>query len=342
MRTVEDSVADDQRVREQLRTALGTVRPLVTMSREGLVLTALEWRVARRAAYVTASAAAREGALELREQAVGTIPAIEAVTKDKPVVIFAGDTVEGGKQNRIINITVWLAAMKVTSIPVSCLEIGRWDQGYGFSSSRKVDYLLRARMAAQMSDVAVMEQAQMAAPGGSRTAHRSYAADQGAVWREIDERQARARVHSSTSALHDLYERDKHDTAAMVRAFPCPAGASGVAVGVGGKLVALELFDAQSTLAEQWPRLVEGAASACADHRRAVTAGVEPAPRHHYPDDGALRRMLDRATGACGDAVVGASVGEGHDVRLRGARLRGGALVVDSQPVHVELFRVEG
>jgi hypothetical protein len=37
--------------------------------------------------------------------------------------------------------------------------------------------------------------------------------------------------------------------------------------------VALELFDAASTLAEQWPRLVEGAASAYADHRRAVAAG---------------------------------------------------------------------
>jgi hypothetical protein len=180
------------------------------------------------------------------------------------------------------------------------------------------------------------------APGEARMAHRSYAADQGQVWREIADKQSRAKAHSSTAALHDLYEREAPDVAAFVRAFPCPAGASGVAVGIGGKLVALELFDAASTLTEQWPRLVESAASGHADHRRAVAAGVELAPRHRYPDDDALGRMLGRAAAACADAVVGASVGEGHDVRLRGTRVRGGALVVDGHPVHVELFRVEG
>jgi hypothetical protein len=334
---------NDLAVREQLKEALGTVRPLVTLSRDGLVLTALEWGVNRPAAYETATAAARDGALELREQGGGTVPAIEAVTKEKPVVLFAGDTVVGGKQNRIINITVWLAAMKVTSIPVSCLEAGRWNQGSRFAASRKVDYLLRAKMSAQMADIAVMERERAAtAPGEARMAHRSYAADQGEVWHEIADKQSRAKAYSSTSALHDLYEREAPDIAAFVRAFPCPAGASGVAVGIGGKLVALELFDAASTLAEQWPRLVESAASGYADHRRAVAAGVEPAPRHRYPDDGALGRVLGRAAAACADAVVGASVGEGDDVRLRGERVRGGALVVDGHPVHVELFRVEG
>ncbi len=59
---------DELTVRGQLRDALGTVRPLLTMSREGMVLTALEWTVARPAAYETATAAARSGELELREQ----------------------------------------------------------------------------------------------------------------------------------------------------------------------------------------------------------------------------------------------------------------------------------
>ena len=129
------------------------------------------------------------------------------------------------------------------------------------------------------------------------------------------------------------------DVAACVRASPCPG--VWVVIGIGGKSVALELFDATSTLAEQWPRLVESPASGCADHPRAVVAGVEPAPRHRYPDEGALGRLVGRAAAACAEGVVGASVGEGHDVRLRGTRVRGGALVVDGHPVHVELFRVE-
>jgi len=72
---------DERLVREQLGEALGTVRPLVTLSREGLVLTALEWGVDRPAAYETATAAARDGSLELREQSVGSVPSIEAVRR---------------------------------------------------------------------------------------------------------------------------------------------------------------------------------------------------------------------------------------------------------------------
>ena len=128
--------------------------------------------------------------------------------------------------------------------------------------------------------------------------------------------------------------------AALAGAFPCPGRAAGVAVGIGGRLVAVELFDAASTLAEQWPRLVEGAASAHADHRRAVGAGLVAKEPHRHPDEGALGRMLDRAAAAAADALVGPSVGEGFDVRLGGPRIRGGALVVGGRPVHVELFRV--
>ena len=339
--TMTTPTPDERRTREALRTALGGVRPLVTMSREGLVLIPLGWDIDSAATYETAAVAATRGDLELREQGGGTVPTIEAVTKQRPVVIFAGDTIVGGKQNRIINISVWLKAASVTPIPVSCLEHGRWNQGNRFSHSRKVDYLLRAKMSSQLADVARMERAFAGEVPGLIPPPPSYAANQGLVWSEISAKEARFGTRSETSALHDLYEREAVDVDAFVRAFPCPVGTTGIAVGIGGKLVAAEMFDASSTLAEQWPRLVEGAASAYADHRRAVLAGVEPQPRHRYPDEGALSRLLERATAATADAVVGLSVGEGFDVRLAGTRVRGGALVVGNHPVHVELFRVE-
>jgi hypothetical protein len=170
---------------------------------------------------------------------------------------------------------------------------------------------------------------------------RSFAAHQGAVWAEISEKEERFGARSKSSALHDLYASEASDIGAMVRAFPCPAGATGIAVAIGGKLIAVELFDAPSTLAEQWPRLVEGAASAWADHRRAVAVGAAPVPRHRHPDEGALGRMLARAGAGLDRAIVGPSVGEGFDVRVAASRVRGGALVVGDDVVHLELFRAE-
>jgi len=176
-------------------------------------------------------------------------------------------------------------------------------------------------------------------PGPSR--RRSFRSDQGAVWSEISAKEQRAGSASPTSALHDLYARESDDLAAFSRAFPRPPGANGLAVGIGGKLVAVEVFDAHETLAAQWGRLVEGAASAHLDHRRAVAAGAVVLPSHRYPDPGALGRMLDRTSAELAAAVVSPSVGEGSDVRLAGTRVSGSALVRGECVVHLELFRVE-
>jgi hypothetical protein len=175
----------------------------------------------------------------------------------------------------------------------------------------------------------------------SPSAQRSFRSDQGAVWSEISARETRAGSASPTSALHDLYARESGALAAFSRAFPCPPGANGLAVGIGGKLVAVEVFDAHETLAAQWGRLVEGAASAHLDHRRAVAAGAVVLPNHRYSDPGALSRMLQRSSTAVAGAVVSPSVGEGSDIRLAGTRVSGSALVRGDRVVHLELFRSE-
>jgi hypothetical protein len=203
-------------------------------------------------------------------------------------------------------------------------------------AGRKVDYELRARVNRSVGDQARAEAA-MPSPSGQR----SFRSDQGAVWSEISAKESRAGSASPTAALHDLYARESGDLAVFSRAFPCPPDANGLAVGIGGKLVALEVFDAPETLAAQWSRLVEGAASAHLDHRRAGAVGAVVPPSHRYPDPGALGRMLQRTSTAVAGAVVSPSVGEGSDVRLAGTRISGAALVHGDRVVHLELFRVD-
>jgi hypothetical protein len=306
------------------------------MERDGLVLIALESAGPQAADYLTFEAAASGNAVEVHELADGSVGTVEAVTKQQAVVLFAGDTITGGKQNRIINITMWLAANTTTRIPVSCLEAHRWESGSRFSSGRKVDSELRARVNRSVGEQTRAE-ASMPSPSGQR----SFRSDQGAVWAEISAKESRAGSASPTSALHDLYVRESGDLDAFSRAFPCPPGANGLAVGIGGKLVAVEVFDAPGTLAAQWDRLVEGAASAHLDHRRAIAAGAIVPPHHRHPDPGALARMLERTLGAVAGAVVSPSVGEGSDIRLAGTRISGAALVHGDRVVHLELFRVE-
>jgi hypothetical protein len=334
------------RARHAVQRALADVRPLVTLSRDGLVIVALERPGARpKTDYLTFDQATQANAIEVRELGSGTVPEVEAITREKPVLLLAGDTIVGGKQNRVINITIWLKAAAATHIPVSCLEAHRWNTGSRFGAGRKVDYTMRSMVNRMVGEQVRAEAAWEREHGGrslfdDRQARRpAYRADQGAIWAEISDKESRAGMSSPTAALHDLYEAEAGDLDRLVRAFPCPAGAAGMAVGIGGRIVGLDLFDAPSTMERQWTRLVESAASAFLDHERAVKVGALSEPRRAYPDDGALGRMLDRASAALDDAAVEPSVGEGVDVRFAGPKVHGSALIRDGSEVHAEVFR---
>lgn len=215
--------------------ALEAIEPLSHRWRDGLTVIALDSRLPNRAPeYLTLDEAASGGAVEVHEALAQEVPSVEAKTGPRPVLVLGGDTIIGGAQNRIINITILLKAAATTQIPVSCLELGRWNEGRHFTASRPVDQSLRRMVAEQVSH-------------GSRSrgsdAFSRFAADQGAIWQEIGQRQARAGLRSPTEALHDVYAREEADLAGFDRAFPMPTGVRGVAIGLLDRLVGLDLFD---------------------------------------------------------------------------------------------------
>jgi hypothetical protein len=306
--------------RAAVRRAVASVSPIVTMWRDGLTIIALESREPNRPpGYLTFEEAQAAAGIQVEEAAVQTVPTVDAATGPMPVLLLGGDTIIGGAQNR--NITILLKAATKTAIPVSCLELGRWNDGRRFASSRPVDHALRSMVAEQV------------------TRGRSLAADQGAIWQEIGERQARAAHRSPTRAIHDVYRAEERSLEELVAAFPMPAGARGIAVGIHDRLVGLDLFDSAETLERTWPRLVGSAASALLDRQRAIQFGAAPKPRHRHVDSGALGRMLERASAALADAIVAHSVGLGHDVRFSAPKLVGTALVHDRRAIHIALFR---
>src|SRR5687767_1210156 len=145
------------------------------MWRDGLTVIGLDSGLAdRKPEYLTFDEAASGGAVEVTEAAAQAVPTVEATTGPMPVLILGGDTLLGGAQNRIVNVTILLKAAATTAIPVSCLGLGRWNDGRRFTASRPVDHSLRRMVSEQ---VAVMPSAR-------------FAADQGAIWGEIGQRQA--------------------------------------------------------------------------------------------------------------------------------------------------------
>lgn len=343
--------------RTVVREAILDLRPLVTQSREGLTLVVLARRSRRalggagpvRSPLAFAEAAA-SGAVTVTEASHASVPSVLAEAHGADVLVLDGDTLLGGLQDRVVNVSIWLKAGKPVPIPVSCMEAGRWRDGRVFSAGRAADPLLRSLIAASVADRAVGQ------PGTARgrpagadgpawedaeSARDAFVADQGGVWREIDARQSRSGRRSPTSALRDVWDADGDELAATVAAFALPPDAVGVAVGLFDRIVSVDAFDDPAMLASAWPRIVAAAAAAWLDRRRAIRGHLVTAPVRRHPDEGAVGRLLRRAVTALEGAAVGPSVGAGMDVRLVGDRVHGSGLVVEGRVVHLSLFRRE-
>ena len=168
---------------------------------------------------------------------------------DVPVLLIEGETFEGGRQNRVLNVSV-LLGVGTTPIPVSCVEAHRWsDEGAMRLSDRRAPRRLRHAKNRSVQH-------------SLRTDGSRYS-DQSAVWDTVDATLSARGVASDTANLQHAYEAldatiretEPHDGNNYLQRGgdadqlePLP-GQSGVVVAAGGRCITADLFDNAETLA---------------------------------------------------------------------------------------------
>jgi hypothetical protein len=198
--------------------------------------------------YLLSDEAIQAGSVTVQEVSEGgSVPDLLVENSGAMRVLFLeGEELVGAKQNRILNTSVLLPACSKTKIPVSCVERGRWaykSRQFG-SGGRHSPSKLRHTLKSSVSE---------SLRGG--TGHRS---DQGKVWEEVDKQQATLGVSSKTAAMEDTFVANQEKINLYADQFPYPEGAVGVAVALGDKLVAVDLFDKAATCRKVWRRLLSG------------------------------------------------------------------------------------
>lgn len=286
----------------------------------GLQVFDLRWPVRDGHDYVTLDEALLQNLLEVTEvSSGGTVPALKVTNKsDHMVFLMAGEELVGGKQNRVLNASMLVPAKGEMPIPVTCVEAGRW--GYktsrfssGASSSH---HNLRAMMSKQVT--------------GSYRAAGAPKTDQGAVWGEIARKMSSAGSRSSSGALHDFYEDYAKRFEEVIGTLPAREGCNGAVFAIHGKIAGADLFDKPITLKKLWAKLIKSYAADALEQPQEKPASV---------DAGSVAQWLKSASSAKQQWFD--SPGVGKDVRIEDKQLVGATLVVDSRPVHVELFREE-
>jgi hypothetical protein len=141
---------------------------------------------------------------------------------------------------------VLVDAHREVTIPVSCVEQGRW--GYRGRQFRPGDASLfpslRAKKAAWVSR--------------SVRAGRGHMADQGEMWAQLACRADELDVDSPTGAMRDLYTRHETDLAAARRALAAQPGQVGGRIYIGNRWVGLDLLAGPLLFGRAWPRLCAG------------------------------------------------------------------------------------
>jgi hypothetical protein len=267
-------------------------------------------------AYDTLQDAIRAGRAKVTEVSeAGHVPELRVVNDGgSSVLIVDGEELVGAKPNRIVNITILVPPQSTLTIPVSCVEAGRWSaQSREFAPAERAYHASGRR--------AKVEQV-----SASMRMSSSRHSDQAAIWAEIDEKSARLGAASSTRATAAMFDKLRERLDAFTTELHPLDGQVGAVFAIRGAIAGLDAFDSARTWARVMPGLVR---SYGLDELDAAIVGNGFAkPDTHAFLDAIMNAPLETFP----------AIGLGSDVRIGGDAVVGGALVVDGRVVHILAF----
>jgi len=219
----------------------------------------------------------------------------------------------GAKQNRVINVTVLVAAGVTFLLPVSCVEAGRWRyKSRHFESKFCAPPSLRNK--------------KLKAVHRNRSTSGIAASDQGKVWDEIQACLSGVSAQSETASLTDAFISAEEKLKEHCQRLVMPDGAAGVLVGRHNRIIGMDLFDSPTTLKTLWSRLSD---AYFFDALRDLAAAPET------PADDA-QRFLERLSGAAKPRIAALALGD--ELEIAGEGLVGAALLYDGRICHLAAF----
>jgi hypothetical protein len=261
--------------------------------------------------------ALQAGTLHIEEpHEAGSVPELRVVNEGSlRVLILEGDELIGAKQNRVVNSSVLVAAGSHLTLPVSCVERGRWSyRSRAFSPGTGSPHLALRRLKTRSVH-------------DSLRRGRGHRSDQRAVWRKV---YRKARLHKAVSSTHALQDSRSH-LSERLDAFEklareLPEGTSGVVVAIGERLVLLEVLAGPRTFARVFRKLLSGYAF--------ESVGLDRP--YGTPDTSAVRSFIEAAAKAAHEEHQ--AVGAGRDVKFEADGISGYALIGETGVLHAAAF----
>ncbi len=248
----------------------------------------------------------------------GRVPELKLVN-DAPVAVLVveGEELVGARQNRIVNVSFLVPGKSGITVPVSCVEQGRWSyRSEAFSAGKNIMHasLRRRHQEGVRSSVRELHE---------------YRAPQGAIWHDIAEKSVRMAAPSRTQAmadLYDAYENPLEDYLSKFRLMDCQVGAL---FAINGAVVGIECFGFQDTFARFFQKLVKSYALDAIDLFK-VSGNISVPP-------GRAKDFMSSVAKAKGESHP--TPGKGTHCSLESRTVSGTALVDAGRVLHLSAFK---
>ena len=269
--------------------------------------------------YLTLTEAFSEKGVQISELFEGgSVPQLRLKNNlDKDIFAADGEALLGAKQNRVLNVSIYVNAGDEIVIPVSCVEQGRWRyQQRDFQGSEFSEFL--SSRSAKMDSVA---------SSLKRTGTDRYS-DQGAVWGAISDKCMDFGADAPTRSMADAYEAARPSLDQYLEHIRMQPNQVGLACAIDGRTAGIEMFEDTSVFNQFFSKLVRAYAAEVVMEDRIATV---------VPDKEGVHQLLHKIAHVKCDEYE--AVGSGKELRFKTGRLNGSALEVDGRLLHMVLLR---
>lgn len=281
---------------------------------DNITIFPLRLEIANMPYFITLDSALKTGKFLIKEvNAFGEVPVLKVINAlSEQVLILDGEELKGGKQNRVVNTSILVKKNSELTIPVSCTEAHRWD--YTSEDFKDPDVIMPIEIRKKKNETVLQNLA-------SRGEFRS---DQFLIWDIIDLYQRAYNVDSETSAMRDVYEKEKDNLENKVRNFPYIEGQNGILVYINGGFEGIDIIP----LVSAYKNL----------HEKLIKSYIFRYPyKKYYEVKEVNKRIFEEISKI--EPLKFKSVGLGWDLRYSGKRYIGSILLYKNKPIHINFLR---
>ena len=166
---------------------------------------------------------------------------------DQKLLVLGSEILVGNKlrQDRAVDETVIVPENSTTTLRVSCVEKNRWSPAVSENISLSETLLFSKARTNNADDI---------------YNSKYNKADQFRVWKDIDEKFEENETKSFTNSIEEIYKKRRNNVEEIVKYFQPAEDDIGVVIGIGSRLVSLDVFSSNIHLKDYLPRLIRSVA----------------------------------------------------------------------------------